>query len=128
MTQVNTQNLIEVSNYKNYSFAQNFINIIEEKANNYDNKGDFKDNLKGFFEDLGRGGCMSGMIADFIYHDDCKTFYIAHIDDLEEFKNEIEEGICEKIENRHDLPHYTFLVWLTFEEFCYNMYANLFEN
>ena len=74
-----------------------------------------------------KGGCISGMIGDFIYHADCKNFYVKFIDELEEFKTELEEQIGEPVKNRHDLPHYTFVVWLCFEEYCYKVYNGLFE-
>jgi len=124
----NTINLEDFSDYKKFTFAQSFIDIINRKTEDFDRQGEQKANLKGFFEDLSRGGCISGMIAEFIYHDDCKDFYIAHIDQLEEFKNNLEDNIGDTIKNRHNLPHYTFICWLAFEEFAYNIYTNLFEN
>ena len=121
------QTIKENSNYEIYSFADEFNAIIERKADAYDTKEDDLNNLKGFLEDMQKGGCQSGMISDFIYHADCKNFYIAHLDDLEEFKSELVDNIG-AIENRQNLPHYTFICWLAFEEYCYNLYTNLFEN
>ena len=120
-------NLLNKSSYNNinYSFIDDFNEIIECQIDGYD--GTAKQKLKSFLEDMQRGGCMSGLIGDFIYNSDCKDFYIKHIDDLEEFKNELDEQIGEAIKNRHSLPHYTFIVWLCFEEYCYNLYNNIFE-
>ena len=119
-------NLNELSIYTNYSFAQSFIDIIKDKAEDYDRQADFLDNLKGFLEDLKYGGCMSGIIGEFIYNADTKAFYIEHLYDLEEFKNELEDMSGEEIKNR-DLPHYTFIVWLCFEEFANDLYNTIFE-
>ena len=118
--------LLEKSNNKIYSFREDFEEIIKNKIKGYDGKP--KDKLKSFFEDIQRGGCQSGIIGKFIYHSDCKNFYIAHIDDLEEFKTEMEEQMGEPIKNRLELPHYTFLCWLCFEEYCYDLYNTIFEN
>lgn len=118
----------ENSSYQIYSFADEFNAIIERKAEQYDTSEDELNNLKGFLEDMQKGGCQSGMISEFIYHADCKAFYIAHLDDLEEFKTELDDSIGEPIQNRQNLPHYTFICWLVFEEYCYNLYSNLFEN
>jgi hypothetical protein len=107
------------------SFVNDFNAIISDHATNYDGKA--KEQLKSFFNDLQHGGCISGMIGEFIYHNDCKAFYIKHIDDLEEFKTDLENNIGEAIKNRYELPHYTFVVWLCFEEFCNNIYNNMFE-
>lgn len=118
-------NTIEKSNNKEYTFFEDFKQIIIDKVEGY---GKDKKALKSFFEDMQKGGCISGMIGEFVYHADCKNFYIKHIDDLEELKSILEEEIGAQIPNRHNLPHYTFLVWLAFEEFCYEIYRNEFEN
>ena len=118
-------NLLQFSNFENYSFAEDFASIINDKAEDYDRLKDYQENLKGFLEDLRYGGCMSGIIGEFIYNTDIKEFYIKHLDDLEEFKNELEENLGE-IKNT-DLPHYTFIVWLCFEEFANDIYNTIFE-
>ena len=74
-----------------------------------------------------KGGCISGMISEFVYHADNKAFYIKHIEDLEDFKQELEDSIGEAVKNRHNLVHYTFIVWLCFEEYCYQVYNGIFE-
>jgi len=126
MQTLSNLNLLELSNFSNYSFAQSFTDIINEKAEDYDKLNTYENNLKGFLEDLRHGGCMSGIIGEFIYNSDNKAFYIEHLDDLEEFKNELEYMLGEEIKNK-DLPHYTFLVWLCFEEFANDLYMTIFE-
>jgi len=108
-----------------YSFKEEFINIIARKCEGYDGKP--KDKLKSFFNDLQHGGCISGMIGEFIYNSDNKEFYINHLDDLEDYKTELEDSLGEPIKDRNSLPHYTFVVWLCFEEFCYTLYSDIFE-
>lgn len=98
--------------------------IINHVTGNY---GKDKAALKEFFNDMQKGGCISGMIGEFVYHADNKAFYIKHIEDLEEFKTELEEQIGGAIKNRHNLVHYTFIVWLCFEEYCYALYNAIFE-
>lgn len=123
---VNAQNLLSFSNY-DMSYSKEFIDIVIRKTEDYDRNGEFIDNLKSFLEELRYGGCISGMISEFIYNSDTKEFYINHLDDLESFLDDLEDGIGERIENKHELPRYTFLVWLAFEEFCYNLYNRIFE-
>lgn len=123
---VNAQNLLSFSNY-DMSYSQDFIDIIIRKTDDYNRNGEFIDNLKSFLEELRYGGCISGMISEFIYNSDTKEFYINHLDDLESFLDDLEDGIGERIENKHELPRYTFLVWLAFEEFCNNLYNRIFE-
>lgn len=118
------KNLLEKTSYENYSFVDEFNNIILNKAQCY---GKNKEALKSFLEDMQNGGCMSGMIGDFVYHHDCKEFYITHIEDLEEFRTELEHQFGEPIQNQHEIVHYTFVVWLCFEVYCYNLYNNIFE-
>lgn len=123
---VNAQNLLSFSNY-DMSYSKEFIDIVIRKTEDYDRNGEFIDNLKSFLEELRYGGCISGMISEFIYNSDTKEFYINHLDDLESFLDDLEDGIGERIENKHELPRYTFLVWLAFEEFCNNLYNRIFE-
>ena len=117
--------LFEKSIYKDLDVVKEFNTIILDALPNYDGKK--KQQLKSYFEDLQRGGCMSGMVSEFIYNSDCKDFYIIYIDDLEEIKTDLEDSIGDPIKNRHELPHYTFVCWVAFEEYCYNLYNIIFE-
>lgn len=103
------------------SFEDDFKAIINDKIEGYDSP-------QNFFEDLQQGGCLSGLISEFIYNSDCKDFYIKHIDDLEWMKEDLEDNIGEAIKNRHKLPHYVFVCHLCFEEYCYRMYNEIYEN
>jgi hypothetical protein len=102
-----------------FTFSKPFNRIIKRKLVDYNDK-------KQFFLDMQFGGCVSGMIGEFIYHNDCMKFYTKHIEDLETFKSELEENVGE-IVNRNNQPHYTFMVWLAFEEHCYHIYNIIFE-
>lgn len=128
MTTINKQleKLLSKSNYQNNSFAEDFNAIISDGVDGYN--GNTKDKLKSFFNDLQHGGCSSGMIGEFIYNSDCKEFYIKHIDDLESMKEDLDEQLGEPVTNRQGLPHYTFLCWLCFEEYCYDLYRTIFES
>lgn len=107
---------------------KDFDTIIRSNVTSYvNNETKDKQALKSFFEDMQKGGCQSGFIGEFVYHNDCKDFYIKHIDALEDFKTELEDSIGEAIRNRQDLPHYTFMCWLVFEEYCYLVYNGIFE-
>ncbi|MFC5683656.1 DUF7222 domain-containing protein [Flavobacterium sp. MAHUQ-51] len=113
------------SAYRIYEVSHEFNKIILSHIESYD--GSKKQQLKAFLKDLQQAGCISGMIGKFIYHDDCKAFYIEHLDELEAIKNDLEASLGEAIPNRYNLPHYTFLCWLCFEEYCYSIYLNEFE-
>ena len=106
---------------RDYSFTENFIKIITRNASGYSN-----DKLKGFLRDM-QYGCQSGMIGEFVYNYDCKKFYIRHIDDLEQYKLDMENNMGCAIQNTKQLFHYTFMCWLCFEEFCYSIYNEIYE-
>ena len=109
---------LDKNQYMEYDVSHVFNEIILSYLDSYN--GTKKEQLRSFLEDLSRGGCISGMIGEFIYHHDCKAFYIKHLEDLE-------EAFTEPVANRYKLPHYTFLCWLCFEEYCYDIYRNVFE-
>lgn len=102
-----------------YDFVDELIEDMAGHAEGYDTP-------YGFFHDLSYGGCSSGMIGMFIYHADCKRFYIQHIDDLEEFVEDFEEEVGEPIRNDKRQPHYTFICWLCYEELAYNIARTLY--
>jgi hypothetical protein len=108
-------------NSEDLSFEESFKNIIIEKIEGYDSP-------QNFFEDLQHGGCISGLISEFIYNADCKDFYIEHIDDLEWMMEDLESSLGKPIINRHKLPRYVFVCHACFEEYCYRIYNELFEN
>jgi len=116
---------LEKNEYSHYDVSQIFNEIILSHLDSYSGKK--KKQLKSFLEDLARGGCISGMIGEFIYHNDCRDFYIRHLEDLEGIKEDLEEAFGEPVANRYKLPHYTFLCWLCFEEYCYGIYRDVFE-
>ncbi|WP_413998084.1 hypothetical protein ACMDB5_09820 [Flavobacterium sp. W1B] len=111
--------------YHTYAVSEVFNKIILRKIESYN--GTKKQQLKSFLQDLQQSGCICGMISEFIYHADCKSFYIAHLEELENIKNDLEDSLGETIPNRFKTPHYTFMCWLCFEEYCYSIYRSVFE-
>ena len=116
---------LEKSIYADYDVCLAFHKIILSGLESYG--GNKKEQLKSFLEDLQSGGCISGMISEFIYHADCKKFYIQHLEDLENIWEEIEDSLGEAVKNRHRVPHFTFMCWLCFEEYCFDIYRSSFE-
>ncbi len=116
----------EKSTYKDLGVAEKFNAIILNEIQG--SGGKKKEQLKSFLEDIRNGGCQSGMVGELTYHEDCKEFYIENIDDLEGIREELEDSVGESIKNSEKLPHYTFMCWLCFEEYCYNLFNNVFES
>lgn len=102
-----------------YDFVDELIEDMAGYAENYDTP-------HGFFRDLSYGGCSSGMIGMFVYHYDCKRFYIEHIDDLEAFVEDFEEETGEHVRNKDHQPHCTFTCWLCYEELAYRIARMLY--
>ena len=104
---------------KKYDFVDELIEDMAGHACNYCTP-------HGFFHDLSYGGCSSGMIGMFIYHSDCKRFYINHIDDLEAFVEDFEEELGERIPNKDHQPRYTFVCWLCYEELAHDIARTIY--
>lgn len=105
---------------KDYSFTKEFIEDMAAESEGYTEPS-------GFFSDL-QHGCQSGMIGMLIYNYDCKRIYIEHLDDMEEFKNELEDELGEGIRNKDGIHHYTFMCWLCYEELGFRVARVLFPN
>lgn len=92
-----------------YSFVNPMLRDMHDHFDGYDD-------AFGFFKDLQYGGCQSGMVGMFIYNSDCAKFYKRHCEDMEAFKEELEDEMGDNIPNRSQVPHYTFMCWLCYEE------------
>lgn len=105
---------------KEYDFADELLEDMAEHCVNYTNP-------TGFFQDLQCGGCASGTIGMFIYHSDCKDFYINHIDSMEDFVEELEDELGSPIKNETKMPHYTFICWVCYEELAFRIANELWD-
>lgn len=99
------------------SFAETFLRDMADHIEGYSNPFDF-------FNDLTHG-CQSGMIGMLIYNSDCKDIYIKHIDDMEDYVEQIYEEVG-YVKNKSCVPHYTYICWLCYEEFAYMIGRALF--
>lgn len=109
---------------KDYTKEYDFTNeLLEDMAGHCFNYA----NPAGFFQDLQCGGCASGMIGMFIYHSDCKDFYINHIDSMEDFVEELEDELGCSIKNETKMPHYTFICWVCYEELAFRIANELWD-
>lgn len=99
----------EKAGLSKYDFIDDLVDdLFNECAGSYEDQ-------KKWFADLFIYGCISGMVGKFVYHHDCKDFYIKHIDSMEQFKEDLEDDLGEPITDRNHLPHYTFMCWLICE-------------
>lgn len=102
------KDLKELKKNTDNSFKKSVINDCIEKVKEYD-RGE------GYFEDLMRGGCVSGMVGKLICTGDIKEYFKKYIDEIMEFYQELKEEFGE-IENRHGTDEITFITWLCYEE------------
>lgn len=98
----------EKAGVDNYSFSEELKEIYKDHIESYPGVDDF-------FSDLAYGGCRSGMMGEFVYTQDCKEFYVKHMDDLEDYKRDIENDLGESITD-DDLTHPELVTWLVVEE------------
>lgn len=103
-----------------YDFAKEFLEDMASHMSNVD--------FEMWLNDLLKHGCISGMVGILIYNSDCKEIYVRNIDSMESMKEDLEEEVGEMIPNRHNLPHYTFLCWLCYEELGRMVYDKIFED
>lgn len=86
---------LEKSIYAEYEVCQAFNKISLSDLGSYN--ATKKEQLKSYLEDLHNGGCMSDMISEFIYHSDCKKFYIENLGDWENIREEIEDSLGKSV-------------------------------
>lgn len=100
------------------SFAEDYLRNMAYLIEGYSNP-------LGFFVDFLHGGSRQARLVCFIYNSDCKRIYIEHIDDMEDYVEQIYEEFG-YIENENHLPHYTFICWVCYEEFAFQIGRALF--
>ena len=99
--------------YNLYSFSEELKDTYESEMSDYDN-------TDGFFDDLACSGCQGMALGGFIYHDELEDFYLRHHDDIESFKNYLEQDIGSPLYDGSG--HYAdFACWLVIEEVAYNV-------
>lgn len=98
----------EKAGVDDYSFSEELKAIYKRHVED-------RTTVDDFFSDLAYGGCSSGMMGEFVYTDDCKKFYLKHMDDLESYKRDLEEDLGESITD-DDLTHAEIVTWLVVEE------------
>ena len=108
-------------NLNEYEFVDEFVEDMACHITNYDNP-------LYFFQDLQNGGCASGMIGMLIYNSDCLALYGKYANDLEEFREELEDEIGSPIERDRNIRHYVWICWLCYEELGYQIARYLFED
>ena len=105
---------------KEKKFVDEFVEDMAEHAENYLRPLDF-------FNDLTHG-CQSGLIGMLIYNTDCLNIYNKYANDMEEFKESIEEELGTPIHNKASVPHATFMCWFCYEELGFQIARNLFND
>lgn len=92
-----------------YEFVEDIVESMAFECSKYDTP-------LGFFEDLQKSGCASGMINMFVYTNERKEFYCNYLDDLEEFMKHTKGKCGRPIKNVDGLPRYDFVCWTCYEE------------
>ena len=105
---------------KEKEFVDEFVEDMAEHSESYNSP-------LGFFQDLTHG-CQSGLIGMLIYNSDCQKIYGKYANDMETFKEEIEQELGVPIHNKSGVPHYTFVCWFCYEELGFQIARNLFED
>ena len=104
-----------------YEFVEEFVEDMAYNITDYD------DPLY-FFQDLQNGGCASGMIGMLVYNSDCLALYGKYANDMEEFREKLEDETGSPIKRDRNIRHYVWICWLCYEELAYQIAHYLFED
>lgn len=104
-----------------YEFVEEFVEDMAYHITDYD------DPLY-FFQDLQNGGCASGMIGMLVYNSDCLALYGKYANDMEEFREKLEDETGSPIKRDRNIRHYVWICWLCYEELAYQIAHYLFED
>lgn len=93
--------LMERNGINDYSFSDELKEIFQDHILGY-NRGE------DFFDDLAHG-CASGILGEFIYCSDTKDFYLRHMDDIEDYINDLGQESGQPLSL--DEPRSNYAVW-----------------
>lgn len=88
-----------------FSFSDELKEIFQTHIVDYDQGA-------GFFDDLAHG-CASGILGEFVYYSQTKDFYLRHMDDIEDFINDLGQQFGEPLSLGE--PRYNYAVWAVFD-------------
>lgn len=107
--------------YQEYGFFNEFVEDMAYHAEDYSNPIEF-------FMDLQQSGCSSGMIGMLIYNSDCLEIFGRCANDMEEFRERLEDEMGEPIQHKDGSHHYVWICWLCYEELAFSIARELFPN
>ena len=102
--------LIEIANRK----EENIQKQVAKEALSYS-----CENIRDFFIDLMKYGCVSGMISILIYYCDTHEFFNNHYDEIESLRTEYEESTGLVLNPEGDLMNW--YSWFAFETVARNL-------
>lgn len=76
------------------------------------------DSIDGFFKDLAKGGCMSGMVNSLIYYADTHAFYDRFYDEIEDIRLEL---VSQELMGQVADDWKNHMAWLAFEQTAWDI-------
>ncbi|BDE81993.1 DUF7222 domain-containing protein [Porphyromonas somerae] len=103
--------LMEGCGVNDFSFSDELKEIFQTHIVDYDQGA-------GFFDDLARG-CASGILGEFIYYSQTKDFYLRHMDDIEDYINDLGQQFGEPLSLGD--PRSNYAVWAVVDDIAYRV-------
>jgi|SRR5690606_12813867 len=95
---------------------------VKEICENY---GEIYPNgVEGFARDVLYGGCISGIVPELIYTEDCHAWYDKHYEEIEILRKELSSKFGEPICPPTDADLKTWFAWFSFEESVRELFPN----
>lgn len=70
--------------------------------------------IKCYIKDVLNNGCVSGIASNLVYYTDTKEFFISHMEEIDELRQDMEYQIGEPL--KIEYPLYNWLAWFAYEE------------
>lgn len=89
--------------------------IRAEVAEEALNHGSTNDEIKNFFNDLERSGCVSGMISSLVYYQDTEEFFDQYIDEIDNLVTQFKEMTGMELQLKNIKSFKNDISWFAFE-------------
>ena len=107
----------------NYKFVTAIAEDIAQQCYNRYLESDNDENaINDYLEEVVQHGCVSGVVAMFVYNSDCSDFYVSNVLDMDEWLFNLDYDQRPSLES----PRFVSLCWFAYETIAADLQDHLY--
>lgn len=125
-----------IKDHKTDRLHKRVINDCLEHARDYSGKN-LQERLAGYFKDLSKGGCQSGLVGMLVYYSDTEKFFKRYHREIVKLVNEYQSDTGDNISSAEwfdsddifyeETHNRNYLAWFAYETIAFDLYNAIEE-